>query len=242
MNERWKLRGAASSGGESEGGTIHGGSSGGKSGRANRCGANGGGITGLNRSDASERRIGSRGASKGWLGSRVERCGASDGADGSESSSWPSSASDRRAIERIDCGGIDSRGAFRIFSGEEPLRQSRLHFGLDPLFKNFVQPLAQIGDGVQTAETKGFDRGIGRSEEIFERPVDGVLSRSRVLLCVPLGARHCLQRYHTRYYRLEYGLAVPGGDEARDCSCVQTRRWGGEAEELRTKEPTWRRW
>ena len=154
----------------------------------------------------------SGGTSKGGLGSRVERCGASDGADGSESSSWPNSASGRRAIEGVDCGGIGGRGAFRIFSGEEPLRQSRLHFGLDPLLKNFVQLLAQIGDGVQTAETKGFDRGVGRSEEIFERPVDGVLPRSRVLLCVPLGARHCPKRYHTRYYRLEYGLAVPGGE------------------------------
>jgi len=132
----------------------------------------------------------SGGAIKSGLGSRVERCGASDGADGSESSSWPNSASGRRAIERVDCGGIGSRGAFRIFSGEEPLRQSRLHFGLDPLLKNFVQLLAQIGDGVQTAETKGFDRGVGRSEEIFDRPVDGVLLRRRALLCIPLGARH----------------------------------------------------
>jgi hypothetical protein len=49
-----------------------------------------------------------------------------------------------------------------------------------------VQLLAQIGDGVQTAETKGSDRGVGRSEEIFERPVDGVLLRRRALLCIPL--------------------------------------------------------
>src|SRR6266478_6550835 len=54
MNERWKLRSAVSNGGASEGGTIHGASSGGESGRTSRCGANGGGITGLNRSDASE--------------------------------------------------------------------------------------------------------------------------------------------------------------------------------------------
>ena len=93
----------------------------------------------------------SGGASKGWLGSRVrvERCGATDGLDGSESSSWPNSASGRRATERVDCGGMGSRGAFRIFSGEEPLRQTRLHFGLDPLLKNFVQLLAQVGDPVQ---------------------------------------------------------------------------------------------
>ena len=131
------------------------------------------------------------GASEGWLGGRVERCGASDGVDGSELSSWPNSASGRRAIERVDCGGMGSRGAFRIFSGEEPLSHSCLHFGLDPLLKNFVRLLAQVGDPVQTGEMEGLDGSFGRSEEIFERPVDGVLSRRRALLCIPLGARHC---------------------------------------------------
>jgi hypothetical protein len=217
MNERWKLCRGASNGGASEGGTIHGATSGGQSGEASyygvtHTGANGGGVRGLNRRDASKSRINCRGADKGGLGSRVKCGGASDGADGSESSSWPNSASGCRAIERVDCGGIDSRGAFWIFSGEQPLCQSRLHFGLDPLLKNFVQLLAQVGDPVQTGEMEGLDGSFGRSEEIFERPVDGVLSRSRVLLCVPLGARHCRQRYHTRYYRLEYWLAVPGGE------------------------------
>jgi len=178
MNERRKLCRAASNGGASEGGTIHGASSGGESGRANRCGANGGGIAGLNRSDASERRIDSG--------------GASDGADGSESSSWPNSASGCRAIERVGCGGIGGRGAFRIFSREEPLSHSRLHFGLDPLLKDFVQLLAQIGGPVQAGEMEGLDGSFGRSAEIFERPVDGVLLRRRALLCIPLGARHWL--------------------------------------------------
>jgi hypothetical protein len=135
---------------------------------------------------------------------RVERCGASDGADGSESSSWPNSASSRGAIEGVDCGRIGGRCAFGIFSREEPLRHSRLHSGLDPLLNNFVQFLAQIGDGVQTGEMEGLDGSFGRSDEIFERPVDGVLSQRRVLLCIPLGARHCRKRYHTRYYRIEY--------------------------------------
>lgn len=200
MNERWKLHREAS-----YYGVTH-------------SGANGGGVRGLNRRDASKRRINCRGADKGGLGSRVKCGGASDGADGSEWSSSPSSASSRGAIEGVDCRGIGGRGAFRIFSGEEPLRQSRMHFGLNPLLKNFVQLLAQIGDGVKTAETKGFDRGVGRSEEIFERPVDGVLSRPRVLLCVLLGARHCRQRYHTRYYRLEYGWQYQVGNEASDWS------------------------
>jgi hypothetical protein len=198
MNERWRLYRAASSGGASEGGAIHRANSGDESGRASRCQANrsggdGGGVRGLDCSDASERRI-------------------------------------------------SSRGAFRIFSGEEPLRHSRLHFGLDPLLKNFVQLLAQIGDGVQTTETKGFDRGVGRSEEIFERPVDGVLSRRRALLCIPLGARHCRQRYHTRYYRLEYGLAVPAGERGPRLVVSINAEMGREAEELRTKATMRRRW
>jgi hypothetical protein len=61
-----------------------------------------------------------------------------------------------------------------------------LHFGLDPLLENFVKLFAQVGDGVETAEVEGFDGSLGRGEEIFERPVDGVLSRRRNLLCVPL--------------------------------------------------------
>src|ERR1700720_65616 len=59
----------------------------------------------------------SGGTSKGGLGSRVERCGASDGADGSESSSWPNSASGRRAIEGVDCGGGGGGGGGPAFFG-----------------------------------------------------------------------------------------------------------------------------
>jgi hypothetical protein len=184
----------------------------------------------------------SGGASKGWLGSRVERCGASDGVDGSESSSWPNSASGHRAIEGVDCGGIGGRGAFRIFSCEEPLSHSRLHFGLDPLLKNFVQFLAQVGDPVQTGEMEGLDGSFGRSAEIFERPVDGVLLRSRVLLCFPLGARHCLQRYHTRYYRLEYGLSVPGGERGARLVVRTNAEMGRGGRRVTDKAPTRRRW
>jgi hypothetical protein len=75
-----------------------------------------------------------------------------------------------------------------------------LHFGLDPLLENFVELFAQVGDGVETAEVERFDGSLGRGEEIFERPVDGVLSRRRNLLCVPLGAWHWPYRYHMRYY------------------------------------------
>jgi hypothetical protein len=64
--------------------------------------------------------------------------------------------------------------------------RARSHFGLDPLLENFVELFAQVGDGVGTAEVEGFDGSLGRGEEIFERPVDGVLSRRRNLLCVPL--------------------------------------------------------
>jgi hypothetical protein len=36
-----------------------------------------------------------------------------------------------------------------------------LHFGLDPLLKNFVELFAQVGDGVQTAEVERFDGSLG---------------------------------------------------------------------------------
>jgi hypothetical protein len=61
-----------------------------------------------------------------------------------------------------------------------------LDFGLDPFLEKFVQLLAKVGDGVQAAEMERFDGGGGRCEEIFERTVDGVLSRRRVLACIPL--------------------------------------------------------
>jgi hypothetical protein len=186
MNERWKLCRGASNGGASEGGAIHDATSGGQSGEASDCGVthsrtNAGGVRGLDRRDASKRRINCRGADKVGMGSRVKCGGASDGADGSESSSWPNSASSRGAIEGVDCGRIGGRCSFGIFSREEPLSHSRLHFGLDPLLKNFVQFLAQIGGPVQAGEMEGLDGSFGRSAEIFERPVDGVLLRRRAL-------------------------------------------------------------
>jgi hypothetical protein len=61
-----------------------------------------------------------------------------------------------------------------------------LDFGLDPFLEKFVQLVAKVGDGVQAAEMERFDGGSGRCEEIFERTLDGVLSRRRVLACILL--------------------------------------------------------
>jgi hypothetical protein len=77
-----------------------------------------------------------------------------------------------------------------------------LDFGLDPFLEKFVQLLAKVGDGVQAAEMERFDGGAGRCEEMFERTLDGVLSRRRVLACILLCPWHNRDRYHRSYYLL----------------------------------------
>ena len=95
--------------------------------------------------------------------------------------------------------------------------------------KNSCSSLRRLATLFKTGEMEGLDGSFGRSEEIFERPVDRVFSRRRVLLCIPLGARHHRQRYHRRYYCLEYGLAVPGGERGARLvvSTNAEMGWGG---------------